>query len=565
MKHKSVSVKARTRTGSVLALAILTMAFVVLPAGIMLNNLCLLLSMQARYHSCVESASLLVADRISKIVVNDPHFGFISLSNQPPIGKATLAGDGEPCPVSSINNLLATVRLDTIIADKLNDDNMRALAAADYEQTKSTLALLQSSLISAIDPANKGRCIDDDGHRITPYADAQSFLAKNLNSGDHGHPAKIRNLRISLGWLRQGGPTNTPCPGPVKEGDSGSDWPLGRKYTSCIDTPVFGKSFIFAPVAAAPALVDEISFADADGVRFCSAVKVEADISYQDLDFCHARPEVEKWLHVAACAVPADSAQAGPPGALLVFFPCGPLADVTSLSDLLRADVNNEQPRQFYQAVNGDVPVDAEASTAATTLGPWGQQNITSARVIANGLYCWLRAAGVRPRIDSTVNALNQEFSRSLISSNLLYEFDANGNVVITSLPVMPLPISVVSDQQLFVETSFQNHSISCYNNVYNLGTICGGKHAGQPLEGNPINWCDLPYFGLSADLARNEGKGAATGLSTNNSIQVDSQIPGAVLKDVAEFTVYGKAVAAKPRMSYYSGGLAVEFSISGI
>ena len=163
------------------------------------------------------------------------------------------------------------------------------------------------------------------------------------------------------------------------------------------------------------------------------------------------------------------------------------------------------------------------------------------------------------------MNALNQEFNRSLTSSNLLYEFDANGNVVITSLPVMPLPISVVSDQQLFVETSYQNHSISCYNNVYNLGTICGGKHAGQPLEGNPINWCDLPYFGLSADLARNEGKGTATGLSTNNSIQIDSQIPGAVLKDVAEFTVNGKEVAAKPRMSYYSGGLAVEFSISGI
>ena len=68
-------------------------------------------------------------------------------------------------------------------------------------------------------------------------------------------------------------------------------------------------------------------------------------------------------------------------------------------------------------------------------------------------------------------------------------------------MPAMPLPISVISDQQLFVETDNANYSISCYNNVY-VGTINGGKHAGQPLESEITNWCDLPYDGLNADCA---------------------------------------------------------------
>jgi hypothetical protein len=69
----------------------------------------------------------------------------------------------------------------------------------------------------------------------------------------------------------------------------------------------------------------------------------------------------------------------------------------------------------------------------------------------------------------------------------------------------------------------------------------------------------------MSVDSARNQGKGAATGLTAVNEKQVDSQIPGAVLKDTAQFVVDGKAAAATPRKSYYSGGLAVELSINAI
>lgn len=552
--------QSRTTTGGVLLLAILILTFLVLPVGLCLYRYSMSYTTRDKYQSRVQAAALLVAERLSKIVVNDPHFGFIALSNCPPIGKGTMAEDGEPCPVTGINNLLATMRLDTLVAHEMNDSNFCALADADYNQTQAAATLLQSSLNASIDPKNKKKYYDIDGHAVTPLDDAQDLLKRNLQGAGFGHPAQVRNLRISLGWLSSGGSTNTPLPAPLDCAQLPPGSKQDGKYKSCVDLPAFGYSFYFAPVAKAPALADPAKFTNPDGKRFCSLVKVEADISYQDTNLYDPTARSEQWLHVSACAIPAEMLQAGPTGALVLVFPCGQ-TDLTDLHDVLTLEGGEET--QSYQAMDGDIPIDANASTAPCELAPWGSQNITSNKVVAAGLYCWLRAAGVRPRIDTTINALSQQFQFSLKGNNLIYEFDSQGKVVISSLPALPLPISVVSDHQLFVETSCNNYTIGCYNNVYNLGTINGGKHAGQLLAGDPINWCDLSYFGLSPEQARDEGKGSATGLTATNEKDLITDIPGAVSKDLAQFEIDNKAIDAQPRKSYYSGGLAVELSIS--
>lgn len=564
MDRRASKNQLRKNSGSVLFLAMVILAFIIVPAGIIVTKQYFNLTRHSLYQTGMEAASLLAAQQISKIVINDPHFGFVSLSNQPPIGRATLAADGEPCPVNSINNILATIRLDTIMAHKLYSDDLCVLANEDYEQAQRALTQFQYSLKSAVDPSDPSVFVDMDGNEIKVYTDAYNLLEKNLRLASNGRSIEIRNFHISLGWLRQGGMTNTPVPEPEESADFNRDWQQNKKYRACVDIPVFGQSFIFAPVVDAPALADEAMFAAPDGVHFCSVVKLEADIE-EPGESAMADQVKRQWIHISACAVPAENRQVGPSGALLVFFPCGLIEELRSLNDLLRLPDGNEEPAQFYKAESGDLPVDADTAIATATLEPWGQQNITSSRVVAAGLYCWLRAAGVKPRIDSTLTALRQEFSRSLKSSNLLYEFDPDGNVNISSLPGMPLPASVLSDEQLFVETRGEDYSISCYNNVYHMGTINGGKHAGLPLTGDPVNWCDLPYFGLSVENASEHGKGAATGLTANNEIQIDSQIPGAVFKDLVEFKVNGHAVSAKPRKSYYSGGLAVELSISAL
>jgi len=76
---------------------------------------------EQRYQQAIESAALRAATELSEIVINDPYFGFISLSDQKPIGQATFAADGEPLPVHGINTIIATTRLDYLIAKATND------------------------------------------------------------------------------------------------------------------------------------------------------------------------------------------------------------------------------------------------------------------------------------------------------------------------------------------------------------------------------------------------------------------------------------------------------------
>ena len=61
---------------------------------------------KTRTESVIDAAGLVAADDLSRLIINDPNFGYVSLSNYPPIGIATCAADGEPLPVVGINTLV---------------------------------------------------------------------------------------------------------------------------------------------------------------------------------------------------------------------------------------------------------------------------------------------------------------------------------------------------------------------------------------------------------------------------------------------------------------------------
>jgi hypothetical protein len=551
--------RQRANRGSILFLAVALILLILLPLGLLVCQSIAVLVLRARSQSYLESAALLAASRMSKVVVNDPQFGFISLSNQPPIGKATLAQDGEPCPVRSINNCLGTVRLDMLIAGQLESPDMTTLVEKDYTSLQAAETNLQKTLQTSVSPDLKSKICDSNGNEIKIYAEVKRNLEDQLASC--GAPATLSNLRISLGWLKDAGTTNTPVPMPLnlsglKDGDA-----IQGNYKSCVDFPTCKHSFFFAPVSKETALADSGAFSPPDGKRFCSVVKVEADIQYSNLlgfNLCG-----QNCLHLDACAVPKDTSLQGPAGAMVVFFPGGLVPQFKSLSSFLLAQ--DGETTRYYQATNGDLNADANATPIDTQALPWTDTNLTSGRVAATAIYSWLKGAATKPRIDTTLAALNADLSNYLVASNIVYEFDREGKVVTASLPNMPLPLSVLSDQQVFVETRSQNYVIGCYDNVFNAGTINGGKHAGQPLEGDPINWCNLSYYGLNDLSASTRGKGASTGLEVVGMQDQSSNIPGAVSNDLAAFKINGTPVSMAPRKTYYSGGLAVELAINVI
>ena len=83
MLRQTRPIRLRTNKGSLLALAILFLALIVLPAAVLLFKQSLLLTKRSEYQRHLEAASLLAAERLSRVVVNDPHFGEI-VSADPP-------------------------------------------------------------------------------------------------------------------------------------------------------------------------------------------------------------------------------------------------------------------------------------------------------------------------------------------------------------------------------------------------------------------------------------------------------------------------------------------------
>ena len=90
--------------------------------------------------------------------------------------------------------------------------------------------------------------------------------------------------------------------------------------------------------------------------------------------------------------------------------------------------------------------------------------------------------------------------------------------------------------------------------------------HAGQPLAGTPLNWCELAEYGGDEQIAAKLNKGhlgtKLTLADPSGNTQVDAAINDPNLAIFQSFD--GKAIFHQPRRSFYSGGLALDIEIGG-
>ena len=109
--------------------------------------------------------------------------------------------------------------------------------------------------------------------------------------------------------------------------------------------------------------------------------------------------------------------------------------------------------------------------------------------------------------IDKVIDTLHQPLGMKL-SATMFYSYacGTDGSINVRSLPKDPFPEGVVSDGQTLTTITVPalNQIIIFRNNVARIGTKNGGKHAGEPLPGYPLNWCELSDFqGSVTDAAR--------------------------------------------------------------
>lgn len=437
--------------------------------------------------TAIEGAAIAAAKDLSKIVVDDPDFGFISISDAPPIGKATAAADNYYLPVTGINSLLATIRLDTIIADKLDDNIMRACAKRDYTRFLAAKDKLVAALQSAI--ATGGYGYDMDGNRVEPLADAIAAYNSNvIRMTDRKASLDTPTMKLSLGCIPEL-VTSCPVPQPSEFAEMNEDQQAGQFYKSYVNIPYKNSDFVFAGIAESTKLVDGklfVSTLAALPYTIPTIVKCEADEKYQKTELSGATSTVT--VHGVACAQPASLNDHRPAsGALSISFPNGAVSGLNSLETLLLESSINKSPADRTQTVlAGDYPPAALSKVALPVVGtvrpPFGQ-------LLRISFYDWLRRMGPQINVATLLTALKTPFSTDTGPHADIFRVDSNGAVQQSSVPIDPNLSMPVSQMQwyavsglAYLSAAGSQYDLYIRDYVYQAGRTNGGKHAGEPL-----------------------------------------------------------------------------------
>ena len=170
-----------------------------------------ILGSNAEQKTAIEAAALAAARDLGKVVVEDPNFGFISISDAAPSTPNTKANDGFSMPVTSINTLLGTIRVDMIIARQLSDTTMTTLAETDYTNAMAAKDFLVAALQQAMLPGAGGSNLRDvDGNVVSPYQAAVDAYQQNVVRIAGGKSRMVNgSMKLTLGCLSNPGITAT--------------------------------------------------------------------------------------------------------------------------------------------------------------------------------------------------------------------------------------------------------------------------------------------------------------------------------------------------------------------
>jgi hypothetical protein len=547
----------RRTTGNTLVIAIITLCFIIIPILMMVSQSGFKMVDVQRIQNTMDAACLLAANDASRIVINDQNFGYISLSNYPPIGKATCARDGEPLPVLGINSLIGTIRQNSIVARELGNSKMMSLVDSDRLCLDKTVSDLNETLKDAVSLRSKEKYFDINGSVVEPVKDVSAFLNNSLPPN-----IKLESIRISTGWLSGAGRTNIVIPQPARFAQTKPDEVQGNTYKAFMDIPFEGRRFTFAGLDSSSCIVSPKSFRDADNKHVCSIIKVECVFAVQNFGGVTTSK-----FSCQSCGEPFSMPEVGPAGIMTLRFSGVPTAGLRSWSDFLKDNNFRDAQVNKFDAVGGDYPLDRDSRLQQYR----ADSDSGTSAMFADHLYCWLRNGHLRPRVDSILSMVNEPFL-STTNGLYIYEFTKNGTINRRMLRKDPFPVGVTSDAQCSVtaNTTVQGGAtptIVFRNDVKNLGSKLGGKHGGQPLAGDPLDWCELADYGGDSIIARDMNKGRlGTRLTVVDPANPVYPIDPGRRINLDVFRTYdGKSLAAQPRKNFYSGGLAMDIEIGGL
>lgn len=511
---------SRTARGSMIVLIVCIICAIFIPLFVLFTLTAPHMISNDRVKTAVEGAALVAGNDLSRIVINDPNFGYVSLSNYPPVGKSTCANDGRPMPVIGINTLVGTCRQNAIIADILQNETMNRLVDNDLDALGATVDDLNSTLNKSLTAASGGRFYDLDGKSVNPLQDVYAYLQSALPPN-----VQLESVKLSHGWLSSGGTTGITAPAGRSAQLQAQDVHAGQ-YEAFTRMGLRKRSFSFAGLGSSANLVDHSAFRNADNKHISSIVKVEVTVAMKTAPYAKITCE--------SCCQPYTNPDLEPGGAMTVRFSGRPVTGLMSWSDFLSVGNFHENKVSAYKVQGGDYGYEPDAQMA----GIKQSANERTSQEFAEHLYYWLRNGHMRPSIDSVISMINEPF-RSCPNEVYTYEFANNGSILRTITDGTHFPRPVAADGQVTSVTdpclrNGLSPVIIFRDNVKFLGTVYGGKHAGQPLAGFPVTGDNLQFLHNDSEMAASFSKRDEYPRSLAVDIEIGGTGESTAMRDVA-------------------------------
>ncbi|MCC6980909.1 MAG: hypothetical protein IT343_21495 [Candidatus Melainabacteria bacterium] len=473
---------------------------IILILAILMGVLMLLLAFSLSYvrmlgsnseqKTAIEAAALAAARDLGRIVIEDPNFGFISISDAAPSAPNTKADDGFALPVTSINTLLATIRLDMIIANHLGDTTMTTLAETDYTNAMSAKDFLVGALQQAMLPGGGGASLRDvDGNSVSPYQAAEDAYRQNVVRIAGGNSRMVNgSMKLTLGCLSTPAITATVAPTPASMAAIGSSQVMQGNYVSYIDVPFNGKSFVFAGIGKDVKLVDQKVFTPSPGgVPYAIPTIVKAEADHM---IASAGSGGTNIVHAVACAQPATVVDPRPaPGALTLSFLSGRIPEFGMPQNLFTDPQLASDTLKIKTSMGGDSP--GGGTLTPTTIPPYGG-SMPMSQGISTGMYDWLRRAGTKPNVSAVMNFMTTSFRPGItdtVGGVNVYTWNENGSIRYVQIPNVTTRNVVVSHLQgfgeganTFTSTNGSGYDMTATDECRQPGRMRGGQHAGEPL-----------------------------------------------------------------------------------
>lgn len=360
-------------------------------------------AVQGRRQNAVEQAVVVALEQLLEVTTDDPRFGRIGLADR--AGSTRVMG---------INTLMASLRLDLLIAERLGLRNIAAMVNEDLESADIVRAKLRERVLQAAFAENT----TDASQGKSIWTRVGKILAESTrNTGE-----RLTTYSVSLGHLTKPMITTTPSP------DFEQTFSQNNNYLSGMDIAMpQGKPLRFTELRPKMTFVNPTLFTPEPQYLPPSVVRVQATFDLPAQGKTPARKVVR-----SACAVLGAPFSPPPAASLLVSFPFGAPPQFDSMRSLLSFS-NWTGSGTWLQATGGQVPGQGHLTSTLEARS----ESILPQQAVQVAFYHWLLQSGpgvkierVRELLDTPWRIAENE-TESRQNSALTYETGARSYAVI--------------------------------------------------------------------------------------------------------------------------------------